>query len=157
MPNIADIFPFQYVRYVDFSIFPEKGSQEITLAVLPFFHIYAMELVMIYGLRYIIQQFFTPRIGSLFPMFCFTCKKNFVEFDFWPRSFCLFELPNIHMDFLRQGFKIVTLPKFEPETYIKALTTYRPTFLNLVSLNLEMHSTHLLCLFSIWRWPIQVK
>jgi len=69
-----EILPLQSVK--------EKESQEITLAVLPFFHIYAMELVMIYGLR--------------------------------------------------QGFKIVTLPKFEPETYIKALTTYRPTFLNLV-------------------------
>jgi len=60
----------------------DTGCQEITLAVLPFFHIYAMELVMLYCLR--------------------------------------------------RRFKIVTLPKFEPETYMKALTTYRPTFLNLV-------------------------
>eukprot|EP00092_Neocalanus_flemingeri_P001335 GFUD01001426.1.p1 GENE.GFUD01001426.1~~GFUD01001426.1.p1 ORF type:complete len:659 (+),score=100.48 GFUD01001426.1:158-1978(+) len=60
----------------------ETGSQEITLAVLPFFHIYAMTTIMIMGL---------------------------------------------HM-----GLKVVTLPKFEPEMYVKALTTYRPTLLNLV-------------------------
>lgn len=60
----------------------DTGVQESTIAVLPFFHIYAMELVMLYSMR--------------------------------------------------RGYKIVTLPKFEPETYIKALTTYRPTFLNLV-------------------------
>jgi len=60
----------------------ETGVQEITLAVLPFFHIYAMELIMLYNLR--------------------------------------------------MGHKIITLPKFEPESYIKALTTYKPTFLNLV-------------------------
>jgi len=60
----------------------ETGYQEITLAVLPFFHIYAMTTIMIMGL---------------------------------------------HM-----GLKVVTLPKFEPEMYIKALITYRPTLLNLV-------------------------
>ena len=27
---------------------------------------------------------------------------------------------------------MITLPKFEPESYIKALVTYKPTFLNLV-------------------------
>ena len=32
----------------------------------------------------------------------------------------------------RIGTKIVTLPKFEPETYLKALVTYKPTVLNLV-------------------------
>jgi len=60
----------------------ESGVQDTTLAVLPFFHIYAMELIMLYNLR--------------------------------------------------MGHKIITLPKFEPESYIKALTTYKPTFLNLV-------------------------
>ena len=30
------------------------------------------------------------------------------------------------------GLKVVTLPKFEPDMFIKALTTYRPTLLNLV-------------------------
>ena len=33
---------------------------------------------------------------------------------------------------IRAGGKIITLPKFEPESYIKALVTYKPTFLNLV-------------------------
>jgi len=60
----------------------QTGDQEVTVAVLPFFHIFAMETIMIYGLRY--------------------------------------------------GCKIVTLPKFEPETYIKALVTYKPTILHLV-------------------------
>jgi 4-coumarate--CoA ligase len=62
--------------------FKETGVQESTLAVLPFFHIYAMELVMLFNLR--------------------------------------------------SGAKSITLPKFEPESYIKALDTYKPTFLNLV-------------------------
>jgi len=62
--------------------FKETGIQESTLAVLPFFHIYSMELIMLYNLR--------------------------------------------------AGGKIITLPKFEPESYIKALVTYKPTFLNLV-------------------------
>ena len=60
----------------------ETGKQEVTVAVLPFFHIFAMETIMIYGLRY--------------------------------------------------GCKIVTLPKFEPEMYIKSLVTYKPTILHLV-------------------------
>jgi len=60
----------------------ETGEQEVTVAVLPFFHIFAMETIMIYGLRY--------------------------------------------------GCKIVTLPKFEPEMFIKALVTYKPTILHLV-------------------------
>jgi len=60
----------------------ETGFQEITLAVLPFFHIYAMTTIMVMGL---------------------------------------------HL-----GHKIVTVPKFEPDMYIKALINYRPTFLNLV-------------------------
>lgn len=60
----------------------ETGSQETTLAVLPFFHIYAMTNIMLFGLR--------------------------------------------------MGVKIVTLPKFEPETYIKALPKYKPTALTLV-------------------------
>ena len=46
------------------------GSQEVTLAVLPFFHIYAMTTIMVLGLR--------------------------------------------------TGMKIITLPKFDPEMYIKA-------------------------------------
>jgi len=60
----------------------ETGEQMITLAVLPFFHIYALTTTMLMGL---------------------------------------------HM-----GLKIVTLPKFEPNMYIKALKTYKPTLLNLV-------------------------
>jgi len=60
----------------------ETGNQEITLAVLPFFHIYAMTTIMIMGLYL--------------------------------------------------GLKVVTLPKFEPDMFIKALSTYRPTLLNLV-------------------------
>jgi len=35
----------------------------------------------------------------------------------------------------RNGQKTITLPKFEPESYIKALDTYKPTFLNLVNLD----------------------
>lgn len=60
----------------------QHGEQEVTLAVLPFFHIYSMELIMLLNLR----------LGS----------------------------------------KIVTLPKFEPETYLKALVQYKPTILHLV-------------------------
>merc|ERR1712202_46027 len=52
----------------------ETGFQEITLAVLPFFHIYAMTTIMVMGL---------------------------------------------HL-----GHKIVTVPKFEPDMYIKALINY---------------------------------
>ncbi|TRY77011.1 hypothetical protein TCAL_06363 [Tigriopus californicus] len=59
-----------------------KSNQEITVAVLPFFHIYAMTAIMNLGL---------------------------------------------HL-----GAKIITLPKFEPEAYLKALVTYKPTFLHLV-------------------------
>lgn len=58
------------------------GKQETTVAVLPFFHIYSMELIMLLNLR----------LGS----------------------------------------KIITLPKFEPETYVKALVQYKPTILHLV-------------------------
>ena len=47
----------------------------MTLAVLPFFHIYAMNTIMTSGLQY--------------------------------------------------GVKVVTLPKFEPEMYVKALATYK--------------------------------
>ena len=57
----------------------ETGEQEVTLAVLPFFHIYAMTTIMIMGLRL--------------------------------------------------GMKIITLPKFDPELYIKALINYKPTLL----------------------------
>ena len=57
-------------------------EQETILAVLPFFHIYSMELIMLLNMRL--------------------------------------------------GNKIVTLPKFEPEMYIKALVQYKPTLLHLV-------------------------
>jgi acyl-CoA synthetase (AMP-forming)/AMP-acid ligase II len=70
-PDVLSVRPFK-----------ETGIQESTLAVLPFFHIYGMELIMLYNLR--------------------------------------------------GGGKMITLPKFEPESYIKALVTYKPTFLNLV-------------------------
>jgi len=60
----------------------DTGSQDITLAVLPFFHIFAMTAIMVTGL---------------------------------------------HL-----GHKVVTLPKFEPDMYLKALISYRPTYLNLV-------------------------
>lgn len=60
----------------------DHGVQETTVAVLPFFHIYSMELIMLLNLRI--------------------------------------------------GTKIVTLPKFEPEMYLKSLVTYKPTVLNLV-------------------------
>merc|ERR1719342_1072621 len=33
---------------------------------------------------------------------------------------------------LRLGMKVITLPKFDPEMYVKALTAYKPTLLNLV-------------------------
>lgn len=52
-----------------------KEEQEITVAVLPFFHIYAMNTIMTMGLQV--------------------------------------------------GAKIVTLPRFEPEQYLKALVTYK--------------------------------
>ena len=54
----------------------------MTIAVLPFFHIYAMNTIMTLGL---------------------------------------------HL-----GTKTVTVPKFEPELYLKALSTYKPTYLALV-------------------------
>lgn len=76
------------------------GTQVSTIAVLPFFHIYGMELIMCYGLR------------------------------------C--------------GHKLITLPKFEPESFINALETYRPTRLNLVpplvsflAVNPAIKSSHL--------------
>lgn len=70
-PNVLALKPFR-----------DTGIQLVTLAVLPFFHIYGMELIMLFNLR--------------------------------------------------EGQKMITLPKFEPESYIKALVTYKPTFLNLV-------------------------
>merc|ERR1719483_129002 len=62
--------------------FVKDGIQESTVVVLPFFHIYAMSMVMIL---------------------------------------------NLHL-----GNKIITLPKFEPESYLKALVNYQPTVLHLV-------------------------
>ena len=59
-----------------------KDRQEVTIAVLPFFHILAMNTIMTLGL---------------------------------------------HL-----GTKTVTVPKFEPELYLKALSTYKPTYLVLV-------------------------
>ena len=59
----------------ELTFFPFLSEQEITVAVLPFFHIYAMNTVMTCGLQ--------------------------------------------------AGVQIVTLPKFEPEMYIKALATYK--------------------------------
>lgn len=79
---VANLCQVMHPELLALSILKESGVQESTIAVLPFFHIYSMELIMLFGLR--------------------------------------------------RGYKIVTLPKFEPETYIKALTTYRPTYLNLV-------------------------
>jgi len=70
-PEVSEIKPFV-----------ETGSQDITLAVLPFFHIYAMTTIMIMSLRL--------------------------------------------------GMKVITLPKFDPDLYIKALIAYKPTLLNLV-------------------------
>jgi len=60
----------------------KDGEQETVLAVLPFFHIYSMELIMLLNMRL--------------------------------------------------GNKIITLPKFEPEMYLKALVQYKPTLLHLV-------------------------
>jgi len=60
----------------------KDGEQETVLAVLPFFHIYSMELIMLLNMR----------LGS----------------------------------------KIITLPKFEPEMYLKALVQFKPTLLHLV-------------------------
>jgi len=58
------------------------GGQDVSVAVLPFFHIYAQTVIM---------------LGQM-----------------------------------REGNKVITLPKFEPETYIKALVNYKPTVLHLV-------------------------
>jgi 4-coumarate--CoA ligase len=69
-----------------------KEEQEITVAVLPFFHIYAMNTIMTMGLQV--------------------------------------------------GAKIVTLPRFEPEQYLKALVTYKPTWLNLVPPLVSFLSNH---------------
>merc|ERR1739848_824384 len=66
--------------------------QECTVAVLPFFHIYAMNTIMTVGLQI--------------------------------------------------GAKIVTVPRFEPEMYLKALVTYKPTWLNLVPPLVSFLSTH---------------
>ena len=60
-------------------LFLTDTLQETTLAVLPFFHIYAMNTVMTLGLQI--------------------------------------------------GAKLVTVPKFEPEMYIKALATYKVCYL----------------------------
>ena len=59
----------------------ESGDdhQETTVAVLPFFHIYAMNTIMTVGLQ--------------------------------------------------NGAKIVTVPKFEPDMYLKALMTYKVSYL----------------------------
>ena len=43
---------------------------------------------------------------------------------------------------LQVGAKIVTVPKFEPEMYIKALVTYKPTWLNLVPPLASFLATH---------------
>jgi len=69
-----------------------EDHQECTVAVLPFFHIYAMNTIMTVGLQI--------------------------------------------------GAKIVTVPRFEPEMYLKALVTYRPTWLNLVPPLVSFLSTH---------------
>jgi len=66
--------------------------QECTVAVLPFFHIYAMNTIMTLGLQI--------------------------------------------------GAKIVTVPRFEPEMYLKCLVQYRPTWLNLVPPLVSFLSTH---------------
>jgi len=70
-PDVSDLRPKH-----------KTESQEVILAVLPFFHIYAMTTVMLLSLYF--------------------------------------------------GIKVVTLPKFEPEKFVKALVTYRPTILSLV-------------------------
>jgi len=70
----------------------DPNNQEITVAVLPFFHIYAMNCIMTLGLQL--------------------------------------------------GGKLVTIPRFEPEMYIKALVTYKPTWLNLVPPLVSFLSTH---------------
>jgi len=69
-----------------------EDHQESTVAVLPFFHIYAMNCIMTLGLQL--------------------------------------------------GAKLITIPRFEPEMYIKALVTYRPTWLNLVPPLVSFLSTH---------------
>ena len=56
-----------------------EEHQETTVAVLPFFHIYAMNTIMTVGLQ--------------------------------------------------NGAKIVTVPKFEPDMYLKALMTYKVSYL----------------------------
>jgi len=71
---------------------PEEGHQEISIALLPFFHIYAMTTVMCLGLNY--------------------------------------------------GAKLVTLPKFEPETYLKALQQYKPSCLAMVPPLVSFLATH---------------
>merc|ERR1719219_1575279 len=43
---------------------------------------------------------------------------------------------------LQIGAKIVTVPRFEPEMYLKCLVTYRPTWLNLVPPLVSFLSTH---------------
>ena len=50
----------------------------------------------------------------------------------------------------RNGQKTITLPKFEPESYIKALDTYKPTFLNLVNLDFKPKTYILNQPFSTW-------
>lgn len=66
--------------------------QDISIALLPFFHIYAMTTVMSMGLHY--------------------------------------------------GLKLVTLPKFEPETYLKACVQYKPTVLAMVPPLVSFLATH---------------
>lgn len=83
-----------------------EWPQEVTVAVLPFFHIYAMNTIMTMGLQVM------------------------------PTPINLISLSESNQDFKRNffqiGAKIVTLPKFEPEEYIKALVTYKVSFSSFV-------------------------
>ena len=74
----------------------DPNNQEITVAVLPFFHIYAMNCIMTLGLQL--------------------------------------------------GGKLVTIPRFEPEMYIKALVTYKVSHQNLFQNYLHSSSTELVIL-----------
>jgi len=81
---VANLLQIQFGEppCLDRTLPSHHGSQDVSVAVLPFFHIYAQTIIM---------------LGQL-----------------------------------SKGNKIITLPKFEPETYIKALVNYKPTVLHLV-------------------------
>ena len=90
-------------------------------------------------------QKFCPCLGCTNIFNSHWSRRSFGSVDMFKTKFC--QMMNIKDDLCkrkknnvsshscpRAGHKIVTLPKFEPESYLSALVKFKPTFLNLVSL-----------------------